>query len=120
HRARKDRQQAAHEEGGRTTLCQMFAGNAESRVIEEVAQQRTCASKQQQTEENVSKHHDPMQTGLVDDCLSGYQACFDIAHTRLTTDSLRQWSLHDCGLMLTPEGLKVEPASRAIASASLE
>ena len=65
----------------------MFAGIAQSWLIEEVAQQCACASQQQRTEEDVSKHYDPMQTRLVDDGLSGDQARLDIAHTRFTTDS---------------------------------
>ena len=34
----------------------------------------------------MAKHHDPMQTRLVDDGLSGNQACFDISHTPFATE----------------------------------
>ena len=41
HHAREYRHDAAYQEGGRATLCNMFAGIAESRLIEKVAQQCT-------------------------------------------------------------------------------
>src|SRR5579872_1363832 len=58
----------------------MLAGVAEPGMIEEVAEQCACGRKQQQGEQDVPKHDDPMQTRLIDDGLARNQACLDIAH----------------------------------------